>query len=100
MGEEKDIGWGACFVSNPFKHGNGNCAQLCKKRAGLEIDQSVTNCHPNRMQAAVKAIGGGEWVLRRCSRSHRATVGLRVSLVLPDCNKKNVRLRACLVSSY
>jgi hypothetical protein len=46
MGEEKDIGWGACFVSNHFRRGNGNCAQLCKMRgtpcARLEIDKSVT----------------------------------------------------------
>jgi hypothetical protein len=43
MGEEKDTGWGACSVSTPFRHGNGNFAQLCKKHAGLEIDESVTN---------------------------------------------------------
>ena len=30
MGEERDTGWGACFVSNRFRRGNGSCAQLCK----------------------------------------------------------------------
>ena len=42
-------------------------------RVGLEIDESVT-IQTVCMQVAVKATGGGEWVLRRCSRSHRATV--------------------------
>ena len=48
MGEEKDTGWGACFVINRFRHGNGNCKQpyfvkMCRiPRAGLEIDESVT----------------------------------------------------------
>jgi len=42
MGEEKDIGWGACFVSNPLRSDNGNYARLCKRRVGLEIDESIT----------------------------------------------------------
>ena len=62
MGEEKDTGWGACFVSNPFRRGNGNCAQLCKKHAGSKIDESVT-IQTVYMQAVVKATSGGEWVL-------------------------------------
>jgi hypothetical protein len=41
--------------------------------AGLEIDESVT-IQTVCMQAVVKATGGGEWVLRRCSRSHHAIV--------------------------
>jgi len=50
MGREKDIGWGACFVRNPFRGRNGNCAQLCKKRVGLEIDESITNQTISRQQ--------------------------------------------------
>ena len=46
MGKEKDIGGGACFVSNSIRRNNGNCAQLCQNtwdsHAGLEIDESVT----------------------------------------------------------
>jgi hypothetical protein len=44
-------------------------------RAGLEIDESAT-IQTVCMQAVMKATDGGEWVLRRCSRSHRATVAI------------------------
>ena len=37
MGEEKDIGWGACFVSNRFRHGNGNCVELCKNAQAWKL---------------------------------------------------------------